>query len=44
MSAEEEQNARLLVEVMKLTREEIDLLAPADREKIIELRKQLQSM
>ncbi|CAI4228750.1 unnamed protein product [Auanema sp. JU1783] len=41
MSAEEEQNAKLLMQVMQLSEEEVALLPPQDREKIVELRNQL---
>ncbi|CAD6185890.1 unnamed protein product [Caenorhabditis auriculariae] len=41
ISPEEQQNADLLLQVMQLKEEEIALLPPGDREKVIELRNQL---
>lgn len=40
-TSDEEKNAQLLVQVLQLSEEQIALLAPEDRQKVIELRNQL---
>ncbi|KHJ76769.1 hypothetical protein OESDEN_23611 [Oesophagostomum dentatum] len=41
ITPDEQHNAELLVQVMRLTEAEIAMLPPGDREKVIELRNQL---
>uniref|UniRef100_A0A914EHT1 RRM domain-containing protein n=1 Tax=Acrobeloides nanus TaxID=290746 RepID=A0A914EHT1_9BILA len=40
-TSDEEKNAQLLVQVLQLSEEQINLLAPEDKQKVIELRNQL---
>ncbi len=44
ISSEEEQNAKLLIQVLQLNDEQIAMLPPEDRQKVLELRNQLRAV